>query len=241
MTPTLRKDTPIPPCMAKLEKDKRGYPIPVNVLRDDKGEPHFTINDERVADYLRQNGRCAITGQKMIDSYGRANMWFVGGVASAFHRNGRYFDSPMLKPAAIYALKVCPYLAVPSYARRIDGKTLERAEAKLEGQTIVVKDNTQIVERPPVFILAKTGGYSIEHHPMPGGYMGSVAHLTPKRPWEKVEFWLNGEEISGERAWELSAAHLDAQENPPYRMEDLIHWPEKHLPKTVRDARRAVA
>lgn len=234
MTPS-RKDTPIPHCMAHLEKDKRGYPIPVNVVRDHNNEPHFTVNDERVADVLRRKGLCAITGRPMIDSYGRANMWFVGGVASAFHHRGAYFDSPMLKPAALYALKVCPYLAMPSYGRRIDGKTLDRAQAALDKaeMAVVVQDNTQIVERPPVFILAKAEGYQISYVPQPGHPTG-VAHLHPKRPFASVEFWLNGEEISGERAWALTEEHLAAQDNPPFTMDDLLYWPADKMPKEAR-------
>jgi hypothetical protein len=37
----------IPPCMAHLPLDDRGYPIPWSMFTDQSGRPHFTINDDR--------------------------------------------------------------------------------------------------------------------------------------------------------------------------------------------------
>ena len=37
---------PVPARMQQLPRDQRGYPVPVIVLRDNSGRPHFTMNDE---------------------------------------------------------------------------------------------------------------------------------------------------------------------------------------------------
>ena len=40
------------------------------------------------------------------------------------HENGAFADPPGHRACVTYALQVCPYLAAPSYAKRIDGETL---------------------------------------------------------------------------------------------------------------------
>lgn len=172
-----RLDTPIPDRMKHLPLDPRGYPIPSNVFRDKNGTPHFTINDELIRQTQIRDNLCPICGKK-----NSAGLWFVGGPLSAFHPQGAYNDLPMHKECAVYALKICPYLAMPSYHHRLDEKTLNKIpEEDREVRTFV--DPTMLATRPPVFVLARTKSYIVG----PDGY-----HLVPMRPWLEVEVWKDG-------------------------------------------------
>lgn len=102
-------DTP-----AKIEalaKDERGYPIFFTVLLDSYGKPNFRAQDtDKVAHALRES-LCGICGHKL----GRY-VAFVGGPKSI---KSRYFtDGAMHESCAIYALKVCPFIAAPKFAYR---------------------------------------------------------------------------------------------------------------------------
>jgi hypothetical protein len=56
------RDVPIPRKMRALGKDRRGYPIPFNVLRNEEGRPHFTVNDSIRQHRALVEKRCAICG-----------------------------------------------------------------------------------------------------------------------------------------------------------------------------------
>jgi hypothetical protein len=79
------RDISLPERMQKLDRDGRGLPIPVIVLRDNEGTPHFTINDDRKVSRCLAEDRCAICGQKLF-----RGRWFVGESLSAFHLRGAY-------------------------------------------------------------------------------------------------------------------------------------------------------
>jgi hypothetical protein len=198
----LQKTVPMPPRIAKLPQDHRGYPIPVSVLRDREGRPHFTINDEQVNKSIRSEYRCGICGEKLD-----GDVWFVGGPASAFHAQGRYFDSAVHHDCGQYALKVCPYLAVPSYGRRIDDATLK------DKSMHVLIDATQDDRRPIVFVLARTTTYTIDRDNMP-------PVLNPRRPWKEVEFWRFGEQLTQEKAEEMMRA--DSEDR--YPLDGFVWW-----------------
>lgn len=144
------KTFPIPERMKHLPRDARGYPVPVLVLRDTDGKPHFAINDNDVWMHVVKNDLCAICGKPHDEL-----RWFVGGPGSAFSPQGAYIDPPLHKECAEYALQVCPYLALPKYMKSVGDRTLDKD--KLPGGAILV-DNTMIPSRPEVFVgLAARG------------------------------------------------------------------------------------
>ena len=81
-------DIDMPPGIARLPRDARGYPVPVIVLIDKTGTPQFTINDvTKVAACLAEH-RCSICGRR-FDRHPvtqRHEMWFVGGSLIAIAR-----------------------------------------------------------------------------------------------------------------------------------------------------------
>jgi hypothetical protein len=172
----------IPARMLKLERDKRGYPIPFIVWRDTDGKPHFTINDAEVVMAVITGGLCSICGSKLGD-----NIWMIGGPKSAFHEHGAYIDPPVHKDCGTFALKTCPYIALPSYTGRIDDKTVDPTKV---GAHQLFEDRTMIPERPPLFVFAKTRAIQISI-PQPGSH-----YVHPRRPWLAVEYWQDGHQIT---------------------------------------------
>ncbi len=213
-------DVPVPYHMRNLDRDRRGYPIPVNVLRDDKGRPQFTVNDERIAEVLRSNALCAICGGKMIKDKANSDMWLVGGMGSCFHEHGRFFDSPMHRQCAAYAIQVCPYLSMPIYSKRIGELLAQQAEwdPTPEGveRVLINVDLTQLPGRPEVFGLCRLSRYELHRVDMVRTY------IEPKRPWLEVEFWRHGVEITPREAW----AATEADPNRAFDMNDLIYFPK---------------
>ena len=168
----------IPKRMRTLERDPRGYPIPYIVMRDANGRPHFTINAyDRVKAAIRRK-TCGICGYRLRESY-----WFVGGKKCFTEPNGAFLDPAMHRECAEFALQTCPYLALPSYNKRIDDRTLS-PDAMPQGASIIghveVPD-----ERPDVFGLGNTKSYRVVDD-MPGALV-----IVPG-PWRYVEFWRHG-------------------------------------------------
>lgn len=173
----------IPQRMQHLERDARGYPIPFNIWRDTDGRPHFTINDHERAAQCIAELRCPICGQPHDET-----MWFVGGPMSAFHEHGAYLDQPMHSECAHYAIKVCPYLAAPKYAKRLDAATVDPAKMP---EHVLFVDPTSIPDRPDVFVMVEASSYRVTIR---------ERHLIPLRPYKRVEFWRGGVQLSEQAA-----------------------------------------
>lgn len=178
------QDVAVPFLMSKLPKDKRGYPIPVTVLMDEEGNPHFTVSNDKVRQDVIQHDKCALCGNKLYRF-----KWFVGGPKSAFAKDGAYFDPPMHKECAVYALQVCPWLAAPAYSRRIEGATLQPQNLP-RGLSVAV-DPSQAPERPPLFV-AVASTVILANKDVTGAFM----HVKPKPPLTGVEFWRNGKRLT---------------------------------------------
>ena len=171
-------DVELPPRIAALERDTRGYPVPYIVLRDREGTPIFTANDViRVFQAIKE-GLCHICGQE-LDDY----PWFVGGPGSAY-LNGPvavYADGPMHHECMEFALKVCPHLL----GRMTKSVSPIYAE-KLHAQGIQTFDNTMLPGTPEVFVALQ----AFEFKPSRAG--GTVQYVVDK-PVRKTEFWRAGE------------------------------------------------
>lgn len=187
-------EVPIPPRLAARPRDQRGFVVPWIVLRDKAGEPQFAINDERLRQIAFAGDRCHICGEPLL-----RGRWFVGGPASALHSRGAFADGGMHDECAHYALAVCPWLAAPKYARRIDDKRM-RPEARPDGLTTI--DRTMFPNRPRTFLAIMAIGQSLVGSPP------LVSYVRPKRPYRKVEFWRQGERLTEEEGAALAAADL---------------------------------
>lgn len=175
--------------MQHLDRDERGYPIPVMVFRDKTGRPHFTINEEGIRFLLIMDEKCSICGQPLLKL-----RWFVGGPGSAFHEHGTYMDPPLHRDCMHYAMRVCPWLAAPRYSGRIDARTVREPEPRR-----LFIDDTQIATRPPVFVCVGATEQTINTK----GSLGPT-YVTPQRPYHAVEFWKEGKRLSETEGRRLS-------------------------------------
>lgn len=175
------RDVPIPDRMRGLPLDDRGYPIPVIVLRDRSGRPHFTVNAQEVVEEMIFQDRCSICG----GGHDRRR-WFVGGPMSAFHPNGSYMDPPLHAECMRYAMRVCPWLGIVRFRSRIDGGTMSTEEIE---RTRVVIDRTMIPGKPAVFVCVGADSQVITTRTIQATY------LRPERPYKAVEYWRDGKQL----------------------------------------------
>ena len=175
-----------PDRIARLPRDKRGYPIPWNVVRGDDGTAFFTVNDTGRAWRALREQLCPICGERL----GRWK-WFVGGPQSAFHEHGWYMDLPGHHDCIQFALATCPYLSMPQYLGRVDVVHPE----KLPPQARVLLDETQMPERPEIFVAVASDRIEVS---MRNAVV--MPHIRPVRPFLAYEFWRHGKQIPAHRA-----------------------------------------
>jgi hypothetical protein len=173
----------IPIRMKHLKVDARGFPVPVGVLWDDDGKPHFAVNDERWRLKFIRDDLCSICGGKLL-----RGRWFVGGAKSAYHPRGAYIDTPMHDECVHFALQVCPYLAVPSWSREVGLRKYQQSAGASGVLTVI--DPTMIPGRPPVFVAVMAVGQRFTDG---NGYQQFV---RPARPYRKIEFWRHGQRLA---------------------------------------------
>jgi len=176
----------MPARIARLPRDPRGYPIPWNVLRAN-GTAFFTVNDDRRHWIAIRRGLCPICGEAL----GRWK-WFVGGPRSAFDPNGWYSDLPGHRECIEFSLQTCPYLAAPKYLGRIDIVDW----SKLPPEARILVDETQIPERPEVFVAVACHHIEIQ----PNGL--GLPYVRPERPFLQWQYWRAGkrlDDVEGER------------------------------------------
>ena len=201
-----RMETEVPPRMRRLDRDKRGYPIPWIVQRDLDGRPFFTINDSLKVMACGDRKLCGICGRPL-----ERDVWLVGGPGSAFHEHGAFLDPPMHHACARYAMRVCPYIGA-RYPGRIDNALAKHG--RWPPGLGIVQEDLALPEQPPFFVLARTLRAPLDLT------AGSI-RFNPHRPWRSVEFWRHGVQLTDTEARDL----LTASETWPWTPADLIHWP----------------
>lgn len=174
----------VPRALRKRPRDRRGYPIPWIVLIDRAKRPHFTINNgERTVECGRKK-LCGLCGDKL-----RGDVAFVGGPVCFLSETGAFSDPPMHAECARYAIRVCPYLAAPSYARRIDDRTLD--QSKTPGGMLIGKDQLVREDRPSAFMLGIAEAFEMiirtDGAPM----------FFARQRWRSLETWKAGVFLTG--------------------------------------------
>jgi hypothetical protein len=201
------KDVPIPFDLQENDRDRRGLPIPFVVYRDLTGAPHFTINDVSAVDEVLSKELCGLCGKPLKPG----QIWLVGGPGSSFLEDGMYIDPFLHEECGRYAVQVCPFLAAPSYSKRIEAKTLKLEAVHDRAQ---VHDNQIAPPRPLFFALARTSGFTlVDPHDGSG-----QKYILPERPWKEVEFWQNCRRIAQGEAERIA----QASELPPSQLK---WWP----------------
>jgi hypothetical protein len=189
-----------PDRIARLPKDRRGYPIPWNVLRGVDDAPVFTVNDDRKHREALRRGLCPICGERL----GRWK-WFVGGPRSAFDPHGWYFDLPGHHECIQFALATCPYLATPRYLGRVDVPD----PSKLPPEARILLDETMIPSRPDLFVAVASQFIEVQERALLAPY------VRPMRPALAYEYWRHGRQVSKSEALPLLRTALGVEWNFP--------------------------
>jgi hypothetical protein len=104
-------DLEMPPRIARLPLDRRGYPVPWFVAYIDR-EPDFRVVRPRGVDQALSESRCWICGQLMLDT----RVAYVVGPMCAVNRTSA--EPPSHRDCARYAARACPFLTRPHARRR---------------------------------------------------------------------------------------------------------------------------
>ena len=152
----------LPPRMAALPRDKRGFPVPAFV-RWFNGAPNFAVVDIHHVERCFQQNRCWICGDKM-----GAYKCFVVGPMCCVNRVSA--EPPSHRDCAIFAALNCPFLSRPMAKR---GEVPEGAKSA----------GIMIDRNPGVCAIWTTKSYQVR--PEGEGYL-----FNPHEP-TSLEFYAN--------------------------------------------------
>lgn len=172
------REIEMPPRIAAMDRDHRGYPIPYVVTRDANGQTYFAANDSIKVLRAARDRLCHICGQELPP-----DPWFVGGPGNALGNGDKavYIDGPLHQECMHYALQVCPYLTqLMSKPLELEGMRL-----KLSEQGYGTVETTMVPGIPPVFMAIQA--YKYDFVPQ----TGHIIYYVPK-PYKKVEYWKDG-------------------------------------------------
>jgi hypothetical protein len=210
----MKRDIPIPDQMKGLPLDKRGFPIPFIVARDNAGLPLFTVNDDRLTTRCIAESLCGICGLEL--TYG--DLWWVGGPLSAFHPGGCYVDGPMHAECSTYALMACPHLAAPKYTKRLDALPAMKNGTDFD----VHIDHTVMPDRPLVFVQGQSVSYDVSWPFAPDRKLFPVSGIdeknaTGRKRWLHYEVWQHGELLDEDEGLTLVRQAFDEMKDQTVR------------------------
>lgn len=192
---------PVPEVMKDLPRDKRGYPIPVNVLWDN-GQPVFAANNMDVEIKLIQQGRCSVSGATLnLD-----NVRLVTSPLNALSKNEIVaLDSPVHVDALEYALKVCPYLALNQYYKGFKLGKEKRLAKKLKGK-YEFSNLSPVQTVPPFMVCIQPEKIEIVSQG------NSLLFIVSSKMLQNMTFYSLGEPISFAQAAKLLEEYMNVPE-----------------------------
>lgn len=188
---------PVPPRIARLPHNAVGYPIPWFVATLEDGARDFRIaSQERYWDAIRFK-LCWICGQPA----GRFVAFTVGPMCAVNRISG---EPPGHRDCAVYAARVCPFLANPNMHRRESGRPAEMIPAAGE----------MITRNPGVALVWVTRKYS--PYRAPAGNSGLLCEIGDP---EEVQWFAEGrpatrDEVAASMESGLPALREAAERDP---------------------------
>ena len=169
--------TGIPFRLSRRPLDARGFVVPFTQFIKPDGTPDFRVmDDERTSKAVRRR-LCSLCGEKM-----RKNVFFIGGPKCV--DNGFFYDPPMHKECALYALQTCPHLA------RAKGKYAPVPD-RIEGSSLLIQGEMDTVKAEWFGLMQSTGYTS-------GRTDTGMIAIKAEMPWVSVERWRDGALIAEE-------------------------------------------
>ena len=166
----------IPFRLARRPRDARGYVIPFAQFIKPDGTPDFRVMDEALTSKALRRRLCGLCGEPM-----RKDVWFIGGPKCVEY--GCFYDPPMHRECAVYALETCPHLA------RSKGK-YSPVPDRIEGAAVMIQ-GAMDDKKAEWFGLMRSTGYTFSR-------ADSGMHLiTAELPWLSVERWRDGARDGG--------------------------------------------
>jgi hypothetical protein len=165
------------PKRLKANRVFAGMPVPFTFLWVD-GKPDFTVVDREPWLRCVKYKLCGLCGQKL----GLSGMWFIGGPGSMQSR--LFFDPPMHRECAEYALKVCPFLATPR----------DYSERKKEHKDVRIREVGMSPKVTMRFGLAHAKGFMVVDRS--GGQTSPPELVLLADHWTKQEWWESGRKIA---------------------------------------------
>lgn len=162
----------IPTRLARRPRDERGFPIPYAQYVDEAGAPDFRVLDgARTAECLSSR-RCGLCGEAL-----GAHIFFIGGPASA--ASGLFYDPPMHRDCAFFAIATCPHLARSKgrYAKEPAGNGL-------------VSRGIDTDKKAEAFALLHTKAYETVSEKRTGGLV-----IRAQLPWLDISWWKDGRQV----------------------------------------------
>jgi hypothetical protein len=184
----------MPPKIAALPRDHRGYPIPWFVAIDEQGKPDFRIigrergNSKIIVAHVNQ--RCWICGQPR----GRNLAFPLGPMCTI---SGTTPEPPSHLDCATYAARVCPFLARPTVHRQSHGMP---EEVQIAG--------VAIARNPGVIAIWVTRSYEMfQSRQMLKGNSGVLFQIGEP---QFVEWYREGRAATPDEIWESIRTGLPA-------------------------------
>ena len=101
----------MPPSIAKLPRDERGYPCPWFISWID-GKPEFRVMDGKKLDRAVKENLCWVCGEPFTDNI----LAFISGPMCLVNLNSA--EPPSHLDCARFSVKACPFLTMPKAQRR---------------------------------------------------------------------------------------------------------------------------
>lgn len=215
MTPT--RDTPVPPAVAALPHDPRGYPIPAITPRDPEGRPTFAITGAARTLICALERRCSICGTPMAPG----PVWRVIAATEtealmAARAAGRPTankapspEPPGHRACMLFAAFTCPFLARPNARRGQDADVMGASLTRGTARGSSAESGSEIGGAVAAFT-----DYEFSYTPGSNQVAFLFSGLTELRPHE-----LGADQIP-ELVAELVDAEPPAEACPPYLLDD---------------------
>jgi hypothetical protein len=182
---------PMPPRIARLPLDERGYPVPWFVAWTDEGKPEFRAMDlEKFVRAIKEK-RCWVCGDVM-----GVHVVFVAGPMCGINRTSS--EPPCHLECARWSARNCPFLSNPNMVRRED-EVINNASLREQAAGCAIARN------PGVAMLWITRSFEIfkDHK---GGYLLTMGEPT------SVEWYAKGRAATRAEVMESIATGLPSLE-----------------------------